>query len=212
MIRFYSVFLLLVLFHCEGVAGLSFASGEIKDKLSGCNNEYRFSFEFYNKSNVPVKIIDIVSSCDCVEIESNKKIYLPNEKGKINGVFNIADRVGEQKKEFIVITDESKDSKYRLTLSLDIAPPAVLFPKLLMWKHGDDSVRELSVETSDDFKFSRIEYDNNFFLVKTFIKEQNKVVIKPIGTPPKGKYIVKLYFINSATDVEFSTAAYLIFN
>ena len=79
MIRFYSVFLLLVLFHCEGVAGLSFASGEIKDKLSGCNNEYRFSFEFYNKSNVPVKIIDIVSSCDCVEIESNKKIYLPRE-------------------------------------------------------------------------------------------------------------------------------------
>ena len=87
----------------------------------------------------------------------------------------------------------------------------MLFPKLLMWKRGDDSVRELSVETSDDFKFSKIEYDNNFFLVKTFIKEQNKVVIKPIGTPPKGKYIVKLYFINSATDVEFSTAAYVNF-
>ena len=73
MIRFYSVFLLIVLFHCEGVAGLSFASGEIKDKLSGCNNEYRFSFEFYNKSNVPVKIIDIVSSCVKRERENKRR-------------------------------------------------------------------------------------------------------------------------------------------
>lgn len=212
MIRSHSLFLFLLLFHCEAFATLSFSSIEIKDKLSGRINEYPFSFEFYNESNVPVKIIDIVSSCDCVAIESDKKTYLPNAKGKINGIFSIGDRVGAQKKEFIVITDECKGSKYRLTLSLDIAPPAVVLPKLLIWKGGDDSVKELSVKTSNNFKFSRIEYDNNFFLVKTYIKEQNKVEIKPIGTPPNGKYSAKLYFINSDNGAELSSAIYLIFN
>lgn len=192
MIRLYSVFLFIVLFRCEVIAGLSFASGEIRYKLSGHISEYPFSFEFYNESNATVKIIDIVSSCDCVKIESDKKTYQPNEKGKI-------------------ITDENKGSKHRLRLSIYIAPPAVVLPKLLRWKHADDSAKELSVKILDNFKFSIIEYDDNFFLVKTFIKEQNKVKIKPIGTLPKGKYSVKLYFINNSNDAELSTAAHLIF-
>lgn len=211
MIRFYSVFLFIVLFRCEVIAGLSFASGEIRYKLSGHISEYPFSFEFYNESNATAKIIDIVSSCDCVKIESDKKTYQPNEKGKINGVFSIGDRTGIQNKEFVVITDENKGSKHRLRLSIYIAPPAVVLPKLLRWKHADDSAKELSVKILDNFKFSIIEYDDNFFLVKTFIKEQNKVKIKPIGTLPKGKYSVKLYFINNSNDAELSTAAHLIF-
>ena len=107
MIKFYSIFLFLVFTQCKVFASLSFTSEEIRDKLYERIDEYRFSFEFYNDSDVPVKIINIISSCDCVKIESDKKTYQPNEEGKINGVFDIGDRTGYQKKEFIVITDEN---------------------------------------------------------------------------------------------------------
>ena len=212
MIKFYSIFLFLVFTQCKVFASLSFTSEEIRDKLYERIDEYRFSFEFYNDSDVPVKIINIISSCDCVKIESDKKTYQPNEEGKINGVFDIGDRTGYQKKEFIVITDENNSSKYKLTLSLDITAPSMILPRLLTWKYGDDSTKEFYVKISNKFKISKIEYDNNFFLVKILIKEQNKVKVKPIGSPTKGKYTVKFYFIDSNNDAEFSTDVYLIFN
>ena len=75
-------------------AELVFDNMEIKDKIKSEIKEYPFTFRFSNNSASAIKILDIVSSCDCTKLHLDKKQYQPNENGEIKGLFAIGERKG----------------------------------------------------------------------------------------------------------------------
>ena len=112
MFRHFFILLILLFISSKYLfAELLFDNTEIREKIKYGTKEYPFSFHFSNNSNSTIKILDIVSSCDCTKLRANKKQYKPNEKGEVNGIFTIGNRTGTQEKNFIIITDEKKNSK-----------------------------------------------------------------------------------------------------
>lgn len=191
-------------------AELVFDNMEINDKIKSEIKEYPFTFRFSNNSASAIKILDIVSSCDCTKLHSDKKQYQPNENGKINGIFTIGERKGVQKKSFILTTDEKKNSKYELSLHLVIEAPANIYPKVLIWNFGESSTKELSIKTSKNYKLSKIDLGSKLFDVKNRISTSNSIEITPLTHCPRGKHVLKLFFLQNETNLEYTTNVYLI--
>lgn len=215
MFRLVLILLALNGFTCSiplSFADLIFNNSEIKDKIQSGVSDYHFAFQFENKTKNAVKISDVVSSCDCVNLKFDKKEYQPNEAGKIKGVFAIGERVGRQEKSFIVVTDEAENSKYELKLVLEIVEPVTIRPKLLLWKSGDRSEKQISVMYSEEYEFSKIEYDSKLFQIKNEIPKSNQITVTPAPNCPKGRHSIKLFSKRKSDGTEHSAMIYLILN
>lgn len=53
------------------------------------------TFEVLNSGSAPM-IIDMVSACECTEVDWTRSIIYPGEKGHILAEYNSSDKVGEQ--------------------------------------------------------------------------------------------------------------------
>ena len=50
-------------------------------------------YKFTNKSDLPVKIEKVKSSCGCTTATTDKETYAPGERGLLKAVFTVGDRV-----------------------------------------------------------------------------------------------------------------------
>jgi hypothetical protein len=97
----------------------------------------RFAFE--NTGKTPVTIGEIQSCCSCVTASSAKKTYKPGEKGEIVANFEFGKRVGIQKKELLISTDDAQESKVVLKFQVHIPELLQLTPAFVSWEKKEEN-------------------------------------------------------------------------
>jgi hypothetical protein len=89
-------------------------------------------FDFVNRSDKPVTITAINTSCDCLDAEPSAKVVAPGAPGNIRARFTVGDRSGLIRRTITVTTDES-EIPTALTAELTIPEIATLTPRSLEW-------------------------------------------------------------------------------
>ena len=81
-------------------------------------------FKFKNTGQNVLVIKTIQPSCGCTGIvEDEKKLYQPDESGKIKFTFNTEGRIGKLDKTITVETNDTKNPRKTLTFSVNIIDP-----------------------------------------------------------------------------------------
>lgn len=187
MIHMYKKLLASGLFLLTSVllyANLIFEQTVINENLPIKTTNFNFSFKFKNTGKTPITIMDIQTSCGCTVAKSDKKTYLPNEKGEIKGVFSVGDRKGVQNKTIVLLTNNLGQSQIQLDLNLKILQAIESSASILFWKIGKPfNEKEIEVTIVPQYKFSRLIYDKNKFnIISNNDNESNKIrlTVKPL--------------------------------
>lgn len=166
------------------------------------------TFRFENKSDKPIRIMSVHTSCGCTTAGKTKDVVAPGEKSEITATFNIGDRTGVQQKQITVQTDDQKQPTTILTLKAVIASPLELQPTFVFWQQGEapkpkvilaKTSKEIPVKhidvtsSSPEFQTSVENAPNGEFRINVQPKDTTRTVaatltIKP-DNPPKPYYV-----------------------
>lgn len=80
-------------------------------------------FPFTNASSHPVRIADVLTGCDCLQVELEKKEFKPGESGELAVAFDSKNYEFHYEQTIVVRTDPG-DLKTRLTISAYVEPAA----------------------------------------------------------------------------------------
>ncbi|HEX8280660.1 MAG TPA: DUF1573 domain-containing protein, partial [Chthoniobacterales bacterium] len=87
-------------------AQLTWEKTEIELNPKAGDQEAVANFRYENKTDKPIQIKDVRSSCGCTVASLKKKEVLPGEKGEVTATFKIGGRTGAQTKVVSVETDD----------------------------------------------------------------------------------------------------------
>lgn len=95
------------------------------------------TFTFTNKSDKPLRITGLDSSCSCLEASLDKAVYQPGEKGTGRAKFKISSFTGKQEKALHIYTDDPAEPDKVLMAIIDVPVMVIVEPKLLEWVVGE---------------------------------------------------------------------------
>jgi hypothetical protein len=125
-------------------------------------------FEFRNNGPKPVAIRDLETNCNCLDADTDLKVYVPGATGVVRATFTVGDRTGLYERTITVVTDET-DSPVRLVLKIDVPAVASLAPRSVVWQ-VNESATEKSVELTPaaglDINFAEAQATNEAFTVR----------------------------------------------
>ncbi len=94
-------------------------------------------YVFRNMGDYPVQIDSVRTSCGCTTASLPKKLYAPAESGEITVTFDIGQRLGDQHKEIMVMTNDPRESMVLLKMNIHI-PEVLLFnPAFVFWNQDE---------------------------------------------------------------------------
>jgi uncharacterized protein DUF1573 len=96
------------------------------------------TFKYENKTDKPVNIKGVRTSCGCTTAALKKNDVAPGEKGEIVATLNTGDRVGQQVKTVTVETDDPQQPQTVLTLKANIAQLLDLQPAFVFWQANEE--------------------------------------------------------------------------
>lgn len=164
------IYFLISLIVNVSYASLSFNTTIIEEVIGRDAEDFLFSFSFENTGKTPVKILDIITSCGCTAVSCDKLMYLPSEKGKLNGKFMVGNLTGLQEKNIIIKTDSISSPLITLQLRLIIPTSITIKPGILVWRlHEPPNGKRVMLKINPDsnLKFENIAYDSSEFNVIT---------------------------------------------
>ena len=91
-------------------------------------------FKYENKTQKPIKITSVKSSCGCTVASLEKEEVAPGEKGEVTATFKIGGRTGMQQKSITVTTDDASQPVVNLLLKAMIAVPLEIQPSFVYWE------------------------------------------------------------------------------
>ncbi len=192
---------------------LVFDTTIINDTVNSDLESYRFTFRFINKSNKPIKIVEIKKTCACTIAENDKLLYKENEVGCIKGEFYIEDRKGLQIKDITVYTDDTSQSQIKLRLKIKILADYEISPRLIYWdKDGECTAKEATLNINNpNWDLKDIKYDKSKFMVETS-KDDGKHTIKvtPLSTNISLRDLIKVELKNKDNAIKFLVVHVLI--
>lgn len=118
-------------------AGLSFEKTRALLKPKIAEDTVTAVFAFQNTGDKPVSIKEVHSNCQCLSANTDKKVYAPGEKGKVQGVFKVGSLEGYAEKFLTVESDDPKAKFQRLTVGLEVPTVVEISPDLTQWEVGD---------------------------------------------------------------------------
>lgn len=89
--------------------------GKVKE-----GKQLEFSFQFNNKGEDTLKILNVNAKCDCTVATPDKKEFLMGENGNIKVLFNTQGRQGKQEKVIKVTTNDPKNPTKVLKIIAEI--------------------------------------------------------------------------------------------
>lgn len=190
------IFFIIVLFLPYSLwANLLFENLQLELKVKENAPAYPFEFHYKNMSDKTVEIIDVKTTCGCTAIVEKGKTVKPFSEGVIKGSFSPNGLIGTDEKNLYVLTNDLAQSEIKLTLKIQILPIMTLSKKMLVWRLGDKSTKNVKISILDDsFNFESISCESENFDIKivyitakeinlfvapksTEIKERNHAVI-----------------------------------
>lgn len=134
-----SCFLIFTFGICAtGIAQLRWEKRDLEFQLAPSDKKIVAEFPFTNTGKQPIKIKTVKTSCGCTTASMEKETYAPREKGKITAVFEIGERVGEQKKTIYVATDDPGEPELVLSFKATIPQVLEMKPIFLTWCKGEE--------------------------------------------------------------------------
>lgn len=145
------------------------------------------TFRFENKTDKPIRIQSVHTSCGCTTAGKPKDVVAPGEKSEITATFNIGDRTGVQQKQITIQTDDPKQPTTILTLKAVIASPLELQPTFVFWQQGEEAKpKTIVAKTTKEIPIKHIdvtssspEFQTN---VETAPNGEFHIVVKPKDT------------------------------
>lgn len=89
------------------------------------------AFRFTNRSEKPVKILSVTSTCGCTVVSFEKKPYEPGAEGEIKVQYNPAGRQGKEKKAVTIETDDAELPKFSVYVLAEVIPRIGIEPRAL---------------------------------------------------------------------------------
>ena len=89
-------------------------------------------FEFTNRTDRPVTITRVDTSCDCLDAEPDSKVIAPGATGHIRARFTVAGLNGTYHRTITVTSDDAQ-TPVALTVDLQVPEVASLTPRSLEW-------------------------------------------------------------------------------
>lgn len=182
--------------------GLSFGQSEhVFSAVPGQEAETAV-FSFENKSGRTIRIESVSASCGCTAPELKKREYAAGEGGQIKAVFTFGSRVGEQRKNVVVKTDEP--ATYQLMIRGEIPEVVRMTPRMVRWTIGEEvSAKsiEITVHETADLKFVGIDKDSESFVVETLegpVERQQTIRIIPVSTEQRARASLNARFVDGA--------------
>jgi hypothetical protein len=96
------------------------------------------TFNYQNKTDKPINIKAVRTSCGCTTAALKKNDVAPGEKGEIVATLRTGDRTGQQVKTVTVETDDPQQPQTVLTLKANIAQFLDLQPAFVFWQANED--------------------------------------------------------------------------
>lgn len=113
-------------------ATLDLDAGPLDEKIDAV-------FRFTNTGAAPVTIAQTHASCGCTVPTLDKQTFAPGEKGELRVVYTIGEgTTGRQEKTITVLTNETPDESYLLTLRVQIPGLWEVHPKFVKWEHDEE--------------------------------------------------------------------------
>ena len=155
-------------------------------------------YKFTNKSDSPVEIEKVKSSCSCTTASTDKKVYAAGESGEMKAIFTIGDRVGSERKTITVQTNDKSKATSILILQVNIPKVLTIQPQLVFWKVGDDlqpKTMDIDVVVSESVEIKVELPDNSSFSTELKVIAPGKryqLVITPTSTGVGGKAAIAI--------------------
>jgi hypothetical protein len=158
-------------------------------------------FVFTNRGADAVRVVDVRSSCECTVPDLAKRVFQPGEQGKIPVVFHVGTRQGRQAVNVTVTTHEPALRTHNLTLEVDLKEFALLTPRLLYWKVGDEpAAKVLQLTLADGFRLAGVESASPDFSVEALgaVGLTAQLRVKPRDTWAKRQGLIKIKVVQGA--------------
>ena len=115
-------------------------------------------FKYTNKTDKPIRITNVKSSCGCTVPALKKNEVAPGESGEITATFNIGGRTGTQVKTVRVDTDDPTQPSVNLVLKAVIPEAVQVQPTFVWWQTGEEGKpKTITVRAGKEVQMTNID-------------------------------------------------------
>lgn len=139
-------------------AQLTWEKTEIELHPKASDAEAVAQFKYENKTDKPILIKNVHSSCGCTVASLKKNDVAPGEKGEVTATFKIGGRTGVQTKTVTVETDNPAQPVTSLILKAVIPESVQIQPTFVFWENGaDPKPKKITVTAGKDVKMTKLD-------------------------------------------------------
>jgi len=155
-------------------------------------------FQFTNKSDRPVRILEVQSNCDCLTAGADQQVYAPGAAGVIRASFTVGDRLGLYERTVKVVTDESPEP-VRLQVRIEVPELVAVNPRSVAWKINEPATEksvDLEVIPGLQIIFSRVQSTSSDFAARLETVETGRryrVFIRPPATSQPANAALRIF-------------------
>tara|TARA_S200002703_G_C3766840_1_gene236054 strand:- start:8 stop:553 length:546 start_codon:yes stop_codon:yes gene_type:complete len=159
-------------------------------------------FAVENEGEVPVEVLKLSVSCNCLVAEMEDKVLDPGESGEVRLVFTVGNRKGKQKRVLEVVTDENPEEVTRLTMTTEVPELGVIRPLVLLWREGETEERSVRLEMMDGVSWALVPPSKELpFSVEVAPPQEGKpitLIVTPLDWEPPLREEIQVMFSNGA--------------
>lgn len=139
-------------------AQLTWEKTEIELHPKASDAEAVAQFKYENKTDKPILIKNVHSSCGCTVASLKKNDVAPGEKGEVTATFKIGGRTGVQQKTVTVETDDPAQPVTNLLLKAVIPESVQIQPTFVFWENGEaPKPKKITVTAGKDVKMTKVD-------------------------------------------------------
>ena len=156
------------------------------------------TFSFKNTGDRPVTILEVETSCGCVEAAADRQTYAPGATGLLVARMAVGERLGRYERYVYVRTDEGGEP-VRLQVQLEVPEIATVSPRAVAWRLHEAATEQAMVLTAGpglEIIFDRAETTSEDFTVRletVTAGHAYRVVLAPRSTAQTANTAVRLY-------------------
>ncbi len=145
--------------NAPALAALDWESIQLERVAPPLATELEVLFPYRNAGPTPVVIREIQTNCECLDARASRLVVGAGESGVVRARFSVGERTGRVERIVTVVTDDGAPPR-KLTLHVEIAPPARLAPVAVEWTRGSapaERTVEVEVAPELDVRFATLE-------------------------------------------------------
>jgi len=198
--RILNIVVLTCLFIASAQAGsLKWSTEKAELILEPTESVKETTFKFSNNGKKAVTVVGVKTSCGCTVAEMEKKSFAPGESGELKVTYKKPPEGTSGTKSILVVTDESNDNFYNLTVLANHKQAATIEPFFTTWHINEPAaVKTITVKLVSPYKFNITDVgvtNENFEVTLHTIKpkQEYQISVKPRDASFKSSSTLRLY-------------------